>query len=146
MLVVGSMTGADGCAGDGEVPVVPGGDQGAPDGPGPDGFQDDNSFPSLKARLRELKEKQQAAAVKAMAEVSHCEDLCSIATQICEVAERLQVIADKHPQEESYQTLKREAQLECREAKQSCVNCVRGFESTAPNSTQPPQESSTEPQ
>ena len=143
-LALGSMMGVDGCAGDSEVPKVPGGEHGAPEGPGPDGQQEDNSFPSLKARLRELKEKQQAAAVKAMSEISRCEELCSIATQICEVAERLQVIADRHPQEETYQTLKREAQLECREAKQSCVNCVGGFEAEPPSSTEPP--NSTEPE
>jgi hypothetical protein len=71
----------------------------------------------------------------AMSDVEVCEDLCSLATSICEVAKRLEVIANRNAGNESYQQLSREAQLECREAMESCTNCVAGFENQGP----PPQ-------
>ena len=91
----------------------------------------------LEMRLDSLTTKRDAALESAMSDVDTCEDLCSLASSICEVAKRLEVIANRNAGNESYQQLSRQAQLECREAMESCTNCVSGFEGQDPEPPEP---------
>lgn len=116
---------------------------GAPEGPGAEGEHAGSSVGELEKRLGDLTKRRDAAMGTAMSDVDTCEDLCDLAASICEVAKRLEVIADRNAGNESYQVLKRQAQLECRDAKESCTNCVSGFESQPPDepdATEPPAE------
>jgi hypothetical protein len=121
---------------------APGG-AGAPPGTDPHGQHLGTSAAELEIRLEALATKRDAAMHDAMSDVEVCEDLCSLATSICEVAKRLEVIANRNAGNESYQQLSREAQLECREAMESCTNCVGGFENQGPPQPDAPV---TEPQ
>jgi hypothetical protein len=116
---------------------------GAPEGPGAEGEHAGSSVGELEKRLGDLTKRRDASMGTAMSDVDTCEDLCDLATSICEVAKRLEVIADRNAGNESYQVLKRQAQLECRDAKESCTNCVSGFESQPPeepDAIEPPAE------
>ncbi len=104
--------------------VTPGGNNAVPDGPDPDGRDEGNNIGDLKARLDRLRTKQAEMASESEASFGVCEDLCSLASSICSVKEKLCDIADQHPGEEEYQGLCRKAELECGEAEDSCVACV----------------------
>jgi len=93
-------------------------------GPEPDGPQEGDSVPELVKRLERLSGEQAARMDDAMTDIQACHDLCSLSASICEVEVKLCDIADRHPQEGSYQELCREAQQECREAQTSCEDCV----------------------
>lgn len=92
---------------------------------------------TLSARLERLKAKRTQVVAPAMSDAAVCEDLCSLSSSICEVKEKLCSLADRHPADESYQALCREARLECREAQDSCIRCVQGHEPEPPVSTEP---------
>jgi hypothetical protein len=75
-------------------------------------------------RLRKLVDQQRALSTAASANAGACEDICSLATSICGVQEKLCSIADKHPGEDEYQGLCREAKQECQAAQEDCIRCV----------------------
>jgi hypothetical protein len=123
----------------------PPGDPNAPVDPAdPQGQHEGMSAGELEKRLGDLTRQRDGAIGTAMSDVDRCEELCSLATSICEVAKRLEVIANRNAGNESYQQLKREAQLECREAMESCTHCVSGFENQ--ESTPEPDAPVTEPE
>ncbi|MCA9710505.1 MAG: hypothetical protein KDK70_31985 [Myxococcales bacterium] len=110
-------------------PVTPGGNGAAPDGPGPQGpNESDESIDDLRARLDRLHAKQAEMATSSDGSFGVCEDLCSLASSICSVKEKLCEVADRHPGEEEYQGLCRKAELECSETEDSCVACVEARE------------------
>lgn len=105
--------------------VTPGGNGTAPRGATAEGHHDDDSMGSLKLRLDGLKSKQSTLVQAASADAGVCEDLCSLATSICAVQEKLCELADAHAGDDEYQGLCREAHQECREAQESCIACVQ---------------------
>lgn len=115
-----------GCAGGTTGPVVvsPNG-QPAPDQP--EGLAEGDSADELDARkdklVLQMRELEQAAS----SDPKQCEDLCSLATSICGVSEKLCNIADDHAGNDHYQDLCREAKRECHEAQADCVACVEGL-------------------
>lgn len=104
--------------------VVPGGNGNVPDGPEPEGFDEGDNIGDLETRLDRLSSEQASKASSSDASFGSCEDLCSLASSICTVKEKLCDVADRHPGEEEYQGLCRKAELECSEAEDSCVACV----------------------
>jgi hypothetical protein len=106
----------------GTVTPTVGGGAGRADNP--DGPQEGENFGDLKNRLERLRARASQVQPVATGDAGKCEDLCSIATNICAVQEKLCELADDHPGEEEYQALCREAKAECREAQESCVRCV----------------------
>ncbi len=110
----------------------------------PKGTQEGNSVPELRQRIHRLRVDQRAQAAAAQADAEACETVCTLATQICGATEKLCDLAQRHPQDESFQGLCREAQQECRAATLHCENCAGGLEEQtleqAP-STEPPEES-----
>ena len=127
----------------GEGPTITPGETGA-HADQPEGWGEGDSRDELQLRLRKLVEQQRAMASAAGASPSTCEDICSLATSICGVQEKLCSIADKHPGEEAYQGLCREAKQECREAQDDCIRCVEQHAQTggaqgasAPGATEP---------
>ncbi len=127
----------------GEPGTVTPGEHGMPPGPGDgEGQHAGSSVGELQMRLDTLTSKRDAVVEGATSDVDTCEQLCDLATSICEVAKRLEVIANRNAGNESYQVLKRQAQLECREAMESCTNCVSGFEgqepTQEPDASEPP--------
>jgi hypothetical protein len=120
----------------GEPGTVTPGERPPPDAEDGEGEHAGSSVGELQMRLDTLTSKRDATLETAMSDVDTCEQLCDLATSICEVAKRLEVIANRNAGNESYQVLERQAQLECREAMESCTNCVGGFENQGP----PPQE------
>jgi hypothetical protein len=90
----------------------------------PEGWNEGDSRDELEARLRRLVEQQGAMKTAASANAGACEDICSLATSICGVQEKLCSIADRHPGEDEYQGLCREAKQECRAAQDDCITCV----------------------
>lgn len=97
---------------------------GTREGTGPSGTQEGDSVPELEKRLERLSGEQAARMDDAMTDTQACHDLCSLSASICEVEVKLCDIADRHPQEGSYQQLCREAQQECHEAEATCEDCV----------------------
>lgn len=97
---------------------------GTKDGAAPVGTQEGDTVPELEKRLERLTGEQEARMADALADTKACHDLCSLSASICEVQVKLCDIADRHPQESSYQDLCREGQQECREAQASCEACV----------------------
>lgn len=109
--------------------VVPGEGESPGEGPGPQGDQESNeSIDDLKARLDRLRIQHAEMSTSSDGSFGVCEDLCSLASNICTVKEKLCEIADRHPGEEAYQGLCRKAELECGEAEDSCVDCVEARE------------------
>ena len=90
----------------------------------PEGWNEGDSRDELEARLRRLVEQEGAMKSAASASAGACEDICSLATSICGVQEKLCSIADRHPGEDEYQGLCREAKQECRAAQEDCIACV----------------------
>jgi hypothetical protein len=101
-----------------------------PDGKGPIGEQapqgaaDDRSMGALQRKLENFRGKKGQIMNASTRDPAVCEELCSLASDICEVQEKLCDLADEHPGDEQYQNLCREAHNECREAQSSCVRCV----------------------
>jgi hypothetical protein len=108
--------------------VTPGGNGNVPEGSDPEGRDEGDNIGDLKARLERLSKEQQVKASSSDASFGVCEDLCSLASSICTVKEKLCDVADRHPGEEEYQALCRKAELECSEAEDSCVACVETHE------------------
>ena len=102
-----------------------------PDGNGPIGEQapqgtaEDRSMGALQRRLEVFRGKKSQITNASTSDPAVCEELCSLASDICEVQEKLCDLADEHPGDEQYQNLCREAHNECREAQRSCVRCVQ---------------------
>jgi hypothetical protein len=118
-------------AGGGGSTAVP---RGAPDAADTRGPHVGESMSELAVRLRALVRQRGGKLHAAASDAAACEDLCSLATSICEVQEKMCLIADEHPADGEYQNLCREAQHECREAQASCIDCV---ESNSGPSLQP---------
>lgn len=131
--VIAITTGCDARSGTG--PTVAPGTTDTREGARPDGIQEGDSLPELEKRLERLTGEQAARMDDAMEDSKACHDLCSLSASICEVQVKLCDIADRHPQESSYQQLCREGQQECQEAQASCEACVGEH---AGNSTEPP--------
>ncbi len=93
-------------------------------GPAADGPHEGQSAAELKLRLDKLAEQQAGLIPAASRDPNTCEEVCSLATSICSVQEKLCEIADGHPSEVEYQALCRDARQECREAQDACVRCV----------------------
>jgi len=100
-------------------------------GPGsdPEGDEEGNDVGALRDRLERLSSEQDAKASGSDGSSGACEDLCSLASSICTVKEKLCEVADRHPGEEEYQGLCLKAELECSQAEGSCVACVESRES-----------------
>ncbi|MCR9164712.1 MAG: hypothetical protein ACE37F_33960 [Nannocystaceae bacterium] len=122
--IVSIATGCTPTASGGGKPVTPGLRGDTREGPDPIGVQEGDSVPELEKRLERLRGEQAARMDDAMADTQACHDLCSLSASICEVQVKLCDIADRHPQEGSYQALCREGQQECQEAMSSCEDCV----------------------
>lgn len=125
LLVVSSLA-VSGCvnASTGPAVVTPGSEP-APDQP--QGLADGDSADELDARKDKLVESMRELRAAASSDPKQCEDLCSLATSICGVSEKLCNIADDHAGNDHYQDLCREAKRECREAQADCVACVEGL-------------------
>jgi hypothetical protein len=108
--------------------AVPGGSGAAREGAEPEGQQEGDSVDDLRARLERLTGAQHERVSHSDGSFGACEDLCSLASSICTVKEKLCDVADRHPGEEEYQGLCRKAELECSEAEDSCVACVEARE------------------
>lgn len=108
--------------------VTPGGNGNTPEGADPEGEQEGNDVGALEQRLERLSSEQDAQVKASDGSFGACEELCSLASSICTVKEKLCEVADRHPGEEEYQGLCRKAELECSEAEDSCVACVEGRE------------------
>lgn len=110
--------------------VTPGGNGNVRDGADPEGDEEgDNNVDDLRVRLERLTREQHERATDSDGSFGACEDLCSLASSICTVKEKLCEVADRHPGEEEYQGLCRKAELECSESEDSCVACVEARES-----------------
>lgn len=121
------LAGCNQVAGDGRA-VPPGGGGAVPDGPEAEGPDEGNNIGDLKARLERLRAQQVEMASNPETSFGVCEDLCSLASSICTVKEKLCDVANEHPGEEEYQSLCRKAELECSESEDSCVACVEARE------------------
>ena len=97
----------------------------------PEGRGEGQTRDELEARMRQLVSEQQGHLQAASTSPAVCEDLCSLATSICGVQEKLCVIADEHPGDDSYQGLCREAKRECKAAQDDCIGCVERHSGSA---------------
>jgi hypothetical protein len=124
------MLGGMGCgpSASGGGTVTPGGNGSVREGADPEGDDEGNDVGSLRARLQRLTREQEQRVSASDGSFGACEDLCSLASSICAVSEKLCEVADRHPGEEEYQGLCRKAELECSEAEDSCVACVEARE------------------
>ena len=125
LAIVGLCLGLMACgptAGTGAGTVSPGG---ASDGElQGEGRQEGESADELELRLRRLVSEQEGLVVPASSEPDTCEDLCSLATSICGIKEKLCNLADRHPNDPSYTNLCREAKQECGDSQDACIQCV----------------------
>lgn len=110
--------------------ATPGGNGAVSEGPDPEGPNEGDNIGDLKARLDRLRTEQAQMMSSSDGSFGVCEDLCSLASKICTVKEKLCEIADRHAGEDEYQGLCRKAVLECNEAEDSCVDCVEARESS----------------
>ena len=83
----------------GTAPVIPPGEEARPDAP--EGRGEGDSRDELEARMHKLVAEQQGRLEAAAGSAKACEDLCSLATSICGVREKLCSIADDHPGDDS---------------------------------------------
>lgn len=90
----------------------------------PKGQPDDNSMGGLRKRLEGFRAKKASIVSASTSDPAVCEELCKLASDICEVQVKLCDLADDRPDDEQYQGLCREAKNECHEAQESCVRCV----------------------
>lgn len=109
--------------------VTPGGNGNVREAADPEGDEEGNDVGALRERLDRLSHEQNQRVGASDGSFGACEDLCSLASSICTVKEKLCEVADRHPGEEEYQGLCRKAELECSEAEDSCVACVETRES-----------------
>jgi hypothetical protein len=132
VVIFGSCLLATGCgqaaSGAGGT-ITPGGNGNVRDAADPEGDAEGNDVGALRERLERLSRDQDAKASGSDGSFGACEDLCSLASSICTVKEKLCEVAERHPGEEEYQGLCRKAELECSEAEDSCVACVEARES-----------------
>lgn len=96
---------------------------GAEDAP-PGEAHEGETASELAARLARLRARQRGFQAQAATDVAACENLCSLATSICGIQEKLCALADERPADDDYQRLCREAKVECQEAQAACVACV----------------------
>jgi hypothetical protein len=146
-LLIGTSLASSGCvnASTGPAVVTPGSEP-APDQP--EGLADGDSADELDARKDKLVQSMRDLRGAASSDPKQCEDLCSLATSICGVSEKLCNIADDHAGNDHYQDLCREAKRECREAQADCVACVEGLADDGATGTcggAPTEPASTEP-
>ncbi|HET6582928.1 MAG TPA: hypothetical protein VFG69_05770 [Nannocystaceae bacterium] len=94
----------------------------------PKGRAEDNSLGGLRARLAKFRAKKASIVAASTNDPVVCEELCSLASDICEVQVKLCELSDERPDDEQYQNLCREAKNECQEAQKSCVRCVESNE------------------
>lgn len=123
ILVVG-LAGLVGCAaqgGSGSVSMESPGDA-MPDQPV--GRAEGESADELDAQKDRMVSDYRSKVTRASTDAVACEQLCSLATSICGVQEKLCGIADDHPADDHYQDLCREAKRECSETQASCIACV----------------------
>jgi hypothetical protein len=90
----------------------------------PKGPAEDQSMGALQRRLQTFRSKKSQIMSASARDPAICEELCSLAADICEVKEKLCDLADDHPGDDQYQNMCREAHNECVEANRSCVRCV----------------------
>lgn len=90
----------------------------------PEGWAEGESAQELKLRKDRLYTEFRGVVGEPVATPDACEKVCSLATSICGVQEKLCNIADDHPGEAEYQNLCREAKKECRETQDACIACV----------------------
>lgn len=90
----------------------------------PEGWAEGESAQELKLRKDRLYTEFRGVVGEPVATPDACEKVCSLATSICGVQEKLCNIADDHPGEAEYQDLCREAKKECRETQDACIRCV----------------------
>jgi hypothetical protein len=130
VMMLGSYLLTAGCGptSSGGGTVTPGGNGNARDGSEPEGEEEGNDVGALRARLERLTTERDQRASASDGSFGACEDLCSLASSICTVKEKLCEVADRHPGEEGYQGLCRKAELECSESEDSCVACVEARE------------------
>ena len=120
----------------GATTVTPGGGDDPDIGADPDGRQESDNVGDLKARLDRLRIQHESMSSSNATGFAVCEDLCELSTNICSVKDKLCELADKHPADDSYQALCREAKQECREATESCVKCAQNGSDGAPANSQ----------
>ncbi|MEM7152906.1 MAG: hypothetical protein AAF799_08685 [Myxococcota bacterium] len=140
LCVVAALGGCRAQAGSGTV--TPGrGNHAVPDGPDPEGPHEQTSDISRHAELLQaLRTRHAEVSATSDATFGVCEELCSLASQICTVKEKLCDIADDLPGEDDYRDLCRKGELECNEAEESCVECVESRQSEEPPlSSEPPE-------
>ena len=89
-----------------------------------EGQPDDNSMGGLRKKLEKFRAKKASIVSASVQDSAVCEELCKLASDICEVQEKLCDLAEDRPGDEQYQGLCREAKHECQEAQESCVRCV----------------------
>ena len=118
-LVLGCGPSAGGTGGT----VTPAGGGGIGDVP-PNGTGEERSMGELQKKLELFRREKSEIMTASTRDPAVCEELCSLASDICEVKEKLCELADEHPGDDQYQNLCREAHNECREAQNSCVRCV----------------------
>jgi hypothetical protein len=121
-LTLALTTGCEPGASGGGVTVTP--DRGGIGEDAPKGDAEDRSMGALQRRLETFRNKKAQIMNASTRDPAVCEELCSLASDICEVQEKLCELADEHPGDDQYQNLCREAHNECREAQASCVRCV----------------------
>jgi len=90
----------------------------------PVGRAEGESADELDAQKDRMVDDYRAKVTRASTNPNTCEQLCSLATSICGVQEKLCGIADDHPADDHYQDLCREAKRECSETQASCIACV----------------------
>ena len=113
-----------GQAGEGPVLETPGGAGGAGVAPPEEGVAEGDSADELNARKQRLYVEFRALVEEGSNDPDTCERLCSLATSICGVQEKLCNIAEDHVGDDHYQSLCREAKRECRDAQDRCIDCV----------------------
>jgi hypothetical protein len=112
LVLASALLAVSGCrrvSGPSTVAPETGEERARPDAAGP---HEGDSALELDARLKRLREDQTQ------------QDVCSLATSICGVKEKLCNIADEHPGDADYQELCRKAKQECQQAQEACVGCV----------------------
>jgi hypothetical protein len=127
---------------EGAPTVVPGDDARGPRADNPEGAAVGDSRDELEIRLEALVREQETVAAAAATDALVCEDLCSLATSICGVREKLCVIADQHPTDDSYAHLCRRAKRQCSDAQEQCIGCVERHSASPASASAPGSEAS----
>ncbi len=108
--------------------VPPASDAAAKDRTDPLEPHEGETAPELIERMRRFRDKQGQYLPASSSDPDACEYVCSLATSICGVKEKLCRLADERPGDETYQQYCREAKLACRNAQDNCVACVEAFD------------------